>query len=24
LAASRPGDRLNDSLGVRKLWLLAA
>ena len=24
LAASRSGDRLNDSLGVRKLWLLAA
>src|SRR5690554_2941900 len=24
LAANRPGDRLNDSLGVRKLWLLAA
>src|SRR5690606_21496961 len=24
LAASRPGDRLNDSLGVRKLRLLAA
>jgi len=24
LAASRPGDRLNDSLGARKLWLLAA
>ena len=24
LAASRPGDRLNDSLSVRKVWLLAA